>query len=54
MAICAVTLDAKLMAGTDSLGGRNALPIAVLLVLEIFEGGEFADGFIHWLLNLFY
>src|SRR6185312_2203116 len=47
MAICAVTLDAKLVARTDSLACREALPIAIFFVLEVFEGSEFADGFVH-------
>jgi hypothetical protein len=47
MAICAVTLDAKLVARADSLARRDTLPVTVLLVLEDFKGSEFADRFIH-------
>jgi len=41
-----ITLDAHLMASRESLGGRNALPVAVFFGLHFLEGSEFADGFV--------
>jgi len=35
------------MTGRETLGGCQALPVAIFFVLHFVEGREFADGLIH-------